>query len=42
MNKFRVYDSLGNYLRSFSTYEQASTYKIMCGRHDWTIKEKKV
>lgn len=38
MNKYRVYDSLGNYLRSFPKYEQAMTYKIMCGRHDWTIK----
>lgn len=38
MSKFKVYDSLGNYLRGFSTYSQAVTYKIMCGRYDWTIK----
>lgn len=38
MSKFRVYDSLGNYLKSFPTYPQAMTYKIMCGRYDWTIK----
>lgn len=35
---YRVYDSLGEYLRSFPTYEGAYTYKIMCGRLDWTIK----
>lgn len=38
MSKFKVYDSLGNYLKSFPTYQQAMTFKIMCGRHDWTIK----
>lgn len=39
MKRYRIYDSLGNYLKSFSTYKQASTYKIMCGRYDWIIKE---
>lgn len=36
---FKVYDSLGNFLRSFPTYKQAMTYKIMCQRYNWTIKE---
>ncbi len=35
---YRVYDSLGNILRVFPTYQQAFTYKIMCGRYDWLIK----
>lgn len=38
MNKYKVYDSLGNFLRSFSSYKQASTYITMCGRYDWSIK----
>lgn len=38
MNRFRVYDSLGKYLRSFPSYSAAMTYKIMCGRYDWVIK----
>lgn len=38
MNRFRVYDSLGKYLRSFPSYPAAMPYKIMCGRHDWKIK----
>lgn len=36
--KYKVYDSLGNYLKSFPKYEQAATFKIMNGRYDWTIK----
>lgn len=35
---FKIYDSMGNYLRSFPTYQQAMTYKTMCQRYDWTIK----
>lgn len=38
--KYIVRDSHGYYLRSFHTYEQASTYKTMCGRHDWTIEQR--
>lgn len=38
MHKYKVYDSLGKYLRSFATYKQAATYRIMCGRYDWIIK----
>lgn len=39
MIKFKVYDSLGKYLRSFPSYQAAMTYKIMCCRHDWIIKK---
>ena len=39
MKKFIVYDSLGNQIKKCNTYEQAMTYKIMCQRYDWTIKE---
>lgn len=35
---YRVYDSLGNFLRSFPTYQQASTYKLAFGNYGWTIK----
>lgn len=38
-NMFKIYDSMGNYLRSFPAYQQAMTYKIMCQRYDWTIRE---
>ncbi len=37
--KYAVYDSLGNFLRGFPTYQQAMTYKIMCQRYDWVIKQ---
>ena len=36
--KYRVYDSLGNYLRSFNSYPQAMTFCIANNRYDWTIK----
>lgn len=35
---YRVYDSLGNFMRSFPTYQQASTYKLAFGNYGWTIK----
>lgn len=38
MKKYIVCDSLGNPMKRCDTYKQAMTYKIMCGRHDWTIK----
>lgn len=38
MSKYKVYDSMGNYLRSFPSYQSAMTFKIMNGRYDWTIK----
>lgn len=39
MSKFYVYDSLGNYMRSFPNYKQASTYKFAYGNYGWVIKE---
>lgn len=38
MKKYIVYDSLGNPMKKCNTYEQAMTFKIIYGRHDWTIK----
>lgn len=35
---YKVYDSLGNYLKTFSSWEAAQEFKIMCGRYDWKIK----
>lgn len=37
---YRVYDSLGNFMRSFPNYQQASTYKFTFGNYGWTIKSK--
>lgn len=35
---YKVYDSLGNFMRSFPTYQQASNYKFAFGNYGWTIK----
>ena len=35
--RYIVKDSYGYFLRSFPTYEQAMTFKIINGRMDWTI-----
>lgn len=32
-----VRDSLGNFMREFPNYQQASTYKFACGNYGWTI-----
>lgn len=40
MRRYIVKDSLGNILRSFPTYQQAMTFKIACGRMDWSIENK--
>lgn len=37
--KYAVYDSLGNILKSFNSYQAAFTFKIMNQRYDWKIKE---
>lgn len=38
MNRvYYIKDSLGNILREFTTYSQAYTFKIACGRYDWEI-----
>lgn len=35
---YKVFDSYGNYLRTFSTYQQAFTFCYSRGRMDWLIK----
>ena len=35
---FKVYDSLGNLMRKFSTYQAAFAYKMAYGNLSWTIK----
>lgn len=35
---YKVYDSLGNLVRRFPTYRQASNYKFAYGNTGWTIK----
>ena len=37
-NMYKVYDSLGNFMRKFPTYKQAVTYRLACGNRYWTIK----
>ena len=37
-NMYKVYDSLGNLMRKFSTYQAAATYKLAFGNIYWTIK----
>jgi hypothetical protein len=36
---YRVYDSTGAWLRTFSTYKEAQTFCISRGRFDWPIKQ---
>ena len=35
---YKVYDSLGNLMRKFSTYQAAVVYKMTYGNYGWTIK----
>lgn len=35
---YKVFDSLGNFMRSFPTYKQAYNYKFTFGNSGWTIK----
>lgn len=35
---YKVFDTTGAWLRTFSTYEQAFTFCISRGRYDWPIK----
>lgn len=35
---YKVFDSLGNFMRRFPTYEQAYDYKFAYGNNSWTIK----
>ena len=35
---YKVFDSLGNLMRKFSTYQAAVVYKMAYGNYGWTIK----
>ena len=35
---YKVFDSLGNLMRKFSTYQAAVIYKMVYGNYGWTIK----
>ena len=35
---YNVFDSLGNFMRRFPTYKQASNYKLAYGNKCWKIK----
>ena len=35
---YKVFDSLGNLMRKFSTYQAAAMYKMTYGNSCWTIK----
>ena len=35
---YKVFDSLGNLMRKFSTYQAAAMYKMTFGNIYWTIK----
>ena len=35
---YKVYDSLGNLMRKFSTYQAAFIYRMTFGNSGWTIK----
>lgn len=35
---YKVYDSLGNFMRKFPTYKQAVTYRLAYGNKHWYIK----
>lgn len=37
--KYIVKDSLGNTMKVFPNYKQASNYKFVNGNYQWTIKE---
>ena len=34
---YKVYDSLGNLMRKFSTYQAAITFKMTFGNSNWYI-----
>lgn len=36
--RFNVFDSVGKYVQSFPTREQAYTFRLIRGREDWKIK----
>lgn len=36
---YKVFDSVGQFLKNFPTYNQAMTFKVINGRMDWSIKK---
>ena len=36
--QYVVFDSLGNFMRRFPTYRQASNYRLAYGNSSWTIR----
>ena len=36
---YKVLDSVGGVLRTFSTYENANNFRMLANRPDWKIKE---
>lgn len=38
MKYYSVYDSLGNFMRKFPSFKQASNYKFIYGNSSWYIK----
>lgn len=36
---YKVYDSVGVYIKSFQSYDAANTFRVMNGRMDWKIKK---
>lgn len=37
--RYKIYDSLGNYMKSFPDYKKAFSYKYVFGNYGWTIKK---
>lgn len=35
--RYMVYDRCGKAIKSFPTYQQASTFLTVCQRYDWSI-----
>ena len=36
---YKVYDTLGNFLRVFNSWKEAYSYIISKQRYDWTIRQ---
>lgn len=36
---YKLFDSTGEYIKSFPTYREAFTYKIIMQRYDWKIQK---
>lgn len=37
--RYKVFDSVGKFIKSFSTYIEASNYKFAFGNYGWSIKQ---